>query len=237
MTTHETNKQKCTQCSLAIFCSYNEQKGIKTKQLHLKRKEILHHAGDTFTTIYAIQRGGLKTHETDPAGNELIRGLYLKDEAYGYEAIYKGYYLYSSTALTETIICDISYQNFFALIRSEPDLLSRILYLMSQQLAAGPYLKFITAQQKLSAFLIDLSTRLSSNKSHSDFLLPMSYQDIGNYLGLATETISRILSQLKNGKIILIENKHIYFLQPAELNRIADGILGGSKDLLHDPCS
>jgi CRP-like cAMP-binding protein len=57
--------------------------------------------------------------------------------------------------------------------------------------------------------------------SHPDFLLPLSYQDIGNYLGLATETISRILSQFKNSKIISIENKHIYFLQPEELKRIA----------------
>jgi CRP/FNR family transcriptional regulator len=211
----------CTQCSLAIFCSYNKSTGIKPKLLHLKRKEILHHANDRFTTIYAIQRGALKTHETDSEGNELIRGLYLKNEVYGYEAIYQGHHLYSSTALIDTVLCENPYQHFLELIRSEPDLLSRILSIMSQQLTAGAYLKCITARQRLSAFLLDLSTRLSSNKSPPDFILPMSYRDIGNYLGLATETISRILSQFKNIKIISIEKKHIYFLQPEELKRIA----------------
>lgn len=206
-----------------MFCSYNKKVGIEPTQRYLKRKEILHYADDTFTHIYAIRRGALKAHETDSAGYELIRGLYLKNEVYGYEAIYKGHYLYSSIALTETVICEISYQHFLKLIQSKPDLLSHILYLMSQQLAAGSYLKFIKAQQRLSAFLLDLAARLSINESNPYFLLPMSYQDIGSYLGLATETISRILSQLRNRKIILIENKHIYFHQQDELKRIADG--------------
>lgn len=221
MTISEINNPTCTQCSLVMFCSYNKKPGIKHKQLYLKRKEILHHAGDPFTTIYAIQHGALKTHETDPDGNELIRGLYLKNEVYGYEAIYQGHHLYSSTALSDTVLCEILYQPFLELTQSEPNLLSRILYLLSQQLTAGSYVKFISAQQRLAAFLIDLSTRLSSNKSHPDFLLPMNYQGIGNYLGLASETISRILSQFKNTDIISIENKHIYFLQPEELKRIA----------------
>lgn len=221
------NKPTCPpfpQCSLALFCAYNRKIGVEPKKIHLKRKEILHHAGDTFTNLYAIQSGALKTHEMDNAGNELIRGLYLKDEVYGYEAIYKGHYLYSSIALTNTVMCEISYQHFLELIRSEPELLSRVLYLLSQQLTAGSYLKFVTAQQRLSAFLVDLSTRSSENKS-TYFSLPMSYQDIGNYLGLATETISRILSQFKNKKIISIENKQICFLQPEELKRIANGMI------------
>lgn len=215
------NKPACIQCQLVLFCSYNKKPGIEPKQRYLKRKEILHRTHDTFTNLYTIQRGALKTHETDSAGNELIRELYLKNEVYGYGAIYKGHYLYSSTALTDTELCEIPYSHFLELIRSEPALLNRILYLISQQLAAGAYLKFIKAQQRVSAFLLDLSTRLSGNRSHPDFLLPLSYQDIGSYLGLATETISRILLQFKNNKMISIENKHIYFLQPEELKRIA----------------
>lgn len=220
----ENYKPSCTPCSLALFCSYNKKAGVKLRHRHLKRKETLHSANDAFTNIYAIQHGALKTLDTDPAGNELIQGLYLKSEVYGYDAIYKGRHHFSSMALTETVVCEISYQNFIELIQSEPEILTRILYLMSQQLTIGSYLKFITAQQKLSAFLLDLSTRLSVDEFPLDFLLPMSYQDIGNYLGLATETISRLLSQLKNSQIISIKNKHIYFIKPDELKAIADGI-------------
>ena len=215
-------KSTCIQCSLAHFCLYNNKVGIKPQKRHLKRKETLHRSLDAFTNLYAIEQGALKTYQTDPAGNELIQGLYLKNEVYGYEAIYTGHYLYSSSALTDTILCEISYPNFLELIRTEPELLNRILYLMSQQLVTGSYLKSTTAQQKLSAFLLDLSSRLSKNELHREFILPLSYQDIGNYLGLATETISRILSQFRKNEMISIVNKQIHFLQLDELKRIAN---------------
>ena len=220
----ENDKPLCTPCSLAVLCSYSKNAGVEPISRHLKRKETLHSANDTFTHLYAIQRGALKTYETDPAGNELIRGFYFKKEVYGYDAIYQSRHHFSSMALTETVVCEISYQHFIELIRAEPEILTRSLYLMSQQLTIGSYLKYLTAQQKLTSFLLDLSLRLSTDESPSDFLLPMSYQDIGNYLGLATETISRLLSQLKHKEIISIENKHIYFIKPDELKRIAEGV-------------
>ncbi len=213
-------KPTCTQCSLAHFCFYNDKAGITPRKRHLKRNETLHHAHDAFTHLYAIEQGALKTHETDPAGHEVIRSLYFKDEVYGYEAIYTGHYVYSSTALTDTIVCEIPYPNFMELIRSEPELLSRILYLMSQQMASGSYLKWNTAQQKLSAFLLDLSKRLSTDIAHPEFLLPLSYQEIGHYLGLATETISRLLSGLKKNHIITISKKQVHILQPDALKRM-----------------
>ncbi len=219
----ENDAPSCTTCSLDFFCSYYKKTGLKPRRRHLKRKETLHLAHDLFTNIYAIERGALKTHETDPAGNELIRGFYLKNEVYGYDAIYKGNHPFTSTALTETVVCEISYPHFIDLIRAEPAILTRILYLMSQQLTMGSYLKYMTAQQKLSAFLLDLSMRLSTDESPSDFLLPMSYQDIGHYLVLATETISRILSQFKNKQMISIKNKQVYFIKPDELKNISDG--------------
>ena len=213
-------KPTCAQCSLTHFCFYNDKAGIKPQKRHLKRNETLHRAHDAFTHLYAIEQGALKTHETDPAGHEVIRSLYLKNEVYGYDAIYTRHYVYSSTALTDTIVCEIPYPNFMELIRSQPELLSRILYLMSQQMASGSYLKWTTAQQKLSAFLLDLSTRLSTDTTHPEFLLPLSYQDIGHYLGLATETISRILSGLKKNHIISISKKQVHILQPDALKRM-----------------
>lgn len=212
----------CSNCSLSLFCSYDKLKGVVLKHRHLKRREVLHFANDTFINLYAIQSGALKTHETDLMGNELIRELYVKNEVYGYEAIYKGYYPFSATALTDTIVCEMSYQHFLELIRTEPPLLQRTMYLISQRLNAGSYVKLITAQQRLSAFLIDLSTRLTLEVP-AHFLLPMSYQDIGHYIGLATETVSRVFSKLVKNNIISIENKHIYIHQLNILQQFAEG--------------
>ena len=158
-------------------------------------------------------------------GDELIHGFYLKNEVYGYEAIQTGRHFFSSTALTETMVCDISYQDFTTLLHLEPVLLNRMLHLMSGQLTARSYLNLITAQQSLSAFILDLATRLSPHNSQATFLLPMSYQDIGHYLRLATETISRLLSRLKDKKILLIQNKQLSILEPNLLKDIAQGMM------------
>lgn len=211
----------CLRCSFEVFCANNED--IVRKKYLLKKKQALHVAGDKFMCLYAIKQGALKTYEIDPMGNEIIHGLYLKNELYGYEAIHSGTYIFSVEALSDTEICEISYPAFLALLHEKPNLLSRILYLMSQQLTFGTYLKSITAQQRIAAFLLDLWSRLSVETSTSDFLLPMTYQDIGCYLGLATETVSRILSQFKKNKIIAIDKKMMTMFKPDRLKVIAAG--------------
>lgn len=210
-------KSQCIQCSFGTFCLTDEQIKMVTKERYLKRHEVLFNAQDCFKNLYAIQRGALKTYEIDNSGNEIIHGLYLKNEIYGYEGIYKDHYVFTAVALTETVVCEIPYHAFLDLLRTKPDLLHRILYLMSQQLTADIYLKSITAQQKIASFLLDLSIRLSLNPLEPGFLLPMTYQDIGCYLGMATETVSRILSLFKRNKMISIDNKYIRLLQMEKL--------------------
>lgn len=211
----------CQRCSFGIFCANNED--IVRKKYQLKKKQVLHVAGDKFMCLYAIKRGALKTYEMDPMGNEIIHGLYLKNELYGYEAIHRGVYVFSAEALSDTEICEVSYPAFLALLHEKPHLLSRILYLMSQQLTFGAYLKSITAQQRIAAFLLDVWSRLSVETSTLGFLLPMTYQDMGCYLGLATETVSRILSQFKKNKIIAIDKKMMIMSKPDRLKVIAAG--------------
>lgn len=214
---HIMMKSQCVQCSLGTFCLNEGLVPIVTKERHLKRGEVLHRVNDDFKHLYAIQRGALKTYEIDSMGNEIIHGLYLKNEIYGYEGIYKNHYVFGASALAETVICEISYQGFLDFLRLKPDFLHRALYLMSQQLTASVYLKSITAQQRIAAFLVDLSARLSINLLEPGFLLPMTYQDIGNYLGMATETVSRILSLFKRNQIISIHNKYIRLLSIEKL--------------------
>ncbi len=219
----DLQKTQCQHCSFGTFCLNNETTEFAQKNKLLKKGEILHSANDKFRNLYAIKSGALKTYETDLMGNELIHGLYLKNEIYGYDAIYSGRYFFSAKALSDTLICEISYSEFLESLRCKPNFLPRILNLMSQQLTLGAYLKLVTAQQRVAAFLLDIYTRLFIEKSNSSFLLPMTYQDMGNYLGLATETISRTLSQFKKEKLIGIENKMIYFFELDEIKDIAEG--------------
>lgn len=220
-------KKQCPQCSFDIFCRNSELVDIGKKERLLKKGDTLRSVGDPFHCLYIVKSGALKACEVDGKGNELIDGFYLKNEAYGYEAIYKKRYFYTTIALSETIICEIAYADFLELLRTKPDLLSPILYLMSQQLCAGAYLKLVTAQQRIAAFLLDMFVRISGQQEILDkanFFLPITYQDMGNYLGLATETVSRVLSYFKKNKMIDIQHKKIYLLQSKLLKNIAEGL-------------
>ncbi|MBL7481318.1 helix-turn-helix domain-containing protein [Legionella bononiensis] len=230
MTDNDTNPSTCEHCTFSPFCIAEEnsldwinQNNHTVKQHHhLKKNEPLYLPQNMFRNLYAIQRGTLKTYQVDANGNELIQGFYFAGEVLGFEAIYSRHYLFSAVALSDTVVCEIPYDNFLELLQLNPSLQKHILYLMSQQLSVGSYLCYITAEQRLAAFLIDLATRLHPLEMQLQFLLPMSRQDIGNYLRLTAETISRLLAQFKKNKLIAIDQKNIQLLQPEQLKLIAD---------------
>ncbi|MDI1352758.1 MAG: helix-turn-helix domain-containing protein [bacterium] len=230
MVNTESKKPTCEHCSFSPFCSADEasldwmnQKNNAVKQrYHLKKNEALYLPHNTFRNLYAIQLGSLKTYQVDNEGNELIRGFYFSGEVLGFEAIYSRHYLFSAVALSETVVCEIPYDNFLELLQLNTSLQKQILHLMSQQLTVGSYLSSITAEQRLAAFLLDLAERLNPVERQLEFLLPMSRQDMGNYLKLTAETISRLLSQFKAHKLIAIDHKKIKLLQPEQLKLIAD---------------
>jgi len=99
-----------------------------------------------------------------------------------------------------------------------------MLYLMSQQLTGSAYLQLVTAQQKVAAFLLDLRNRLSPHSEDASFILPMAYQDIGDYLGLATETVARTLSLFKKNGLIAIETKKMHLFEIKKLESVVSGL-------------
>jgi len=229
MVNQTATKQTCTTCTFSPFCTtevkdlqWSNQINNAVKQhYHLKKNEVLCLPDNTFKNLYAIQQGVLKTYQVDTNGNELIKGFYFGGEVLGFEAIYTQHYPFSAIALAETIVCEIPYDNFLELLNSNPSLQKHILHLTSLQLNIGSYLSLITAEQRLAAFLIDLSKRLHPEKQQLEFILPMSRQDIGNYLRLTAETISRLLTQFKENKIISIDHKKIQIDLPEKLKLIA----------------
>lgn len=229
MSVSNENRAQCANCTFSPFCITEGEKSRWMNQInfavkqhhHLQKQEVLYLPQNMFRNLYAIQRGSLKTYQVDADGNELIQGFYFAGEVLGFEAIYTRHYLFSAVALSETVVCEIPYDNFLDLLHSNRTLQKHILYLMSQQLNIGSYLFSITAEQRLAAFLIDLSTRLHPLETQLNIVLPMSRQEIGNYLRLTAETISRLLSQFKENKIIAIEHRKIQFLQPDKLKLIA----------------
>lgn len=204
-------QKNCDFCALNSLCLSAQKINIATRRHHLKKKEILHLAGTSFRHLYAVQSGALKTYDLDQQTRPIIRGFYFQHEVYGYEGIAAGKYVYSAQALTDSVLCEISYDAFVTLLQSDPALISRALYLMSYQLSRDAYLQLSSAQEKVLAFLRALKNRLPS-MGEQLFKLPMPYSDIAEYLGLTTETVSRVLSLFQKQKRISINNKIIQFI-------------------------
>ena len=240
-----TTYTTCARCSFASFCLMAEKKknqrvsheNLTIKQhRRLKRAEALFLPNNKFQHLYIIQQGALKTYRVEADGREVIRGFYFAGEMLGYEAIYTGHHVFSAVSLAETIVCEIPYEDFLELLNTKPTLQKQILHLMSQQLTMGSYLVSTTAEQRLAAFLIDVAARLYPFEVTLELTLPMSRQDIGNYLRLTAETVSRLFSRLQKNKLISVKHKKIYFLQPEELKKIADGLSFTclkSNDVIH----
>jgi CRP/FNR family transcriptional regulator len=222
----------CTICQLNPFC-LNDDKCAPTseclttrthREVSLKRGETLSWSSEKFQNLYVIRHGAIKTFQTEANGNELIRGFYFVGEVLGYEAINTGFYPFSAVALGDTEVCEIPFASILELLRTKPELQKRILDLLSKQLTIGYYLQS-SAEQRLSAFLIDLAVRLNADQTNPEFLLPMSRQDIGNYLRLTAETVSRICSKLTSNKIIHTDHKKVRLINLEMLHQISTGLI------------
>lgn len=223
----------CSKCDFTHFCASKEtcaEHGkrhltVSNRTTRLKPNEVFQLQKTKPQTLYAIQHGAVKTYQLEADGREIIRGFFFTGEAFGYEAIYHGYYPFTVVALSDTVICELAYEDVLRVTHTNIDMQKQLLSLTSQQLTMGSYLRSSTAEQRITGFLIDLKKRLSLNEVKSDIQLPMSRQDIGNYLKLTAETISRICSRLQRKKIIAIDRKRIKFLQVDLLEKIAAGLM------------
>lgn len=219
----------CDICQLSPFCMEDKNCALSTRclplptdrQIKLKRGETLSWSSDKFEHLYAIQQGAMKTFQTNADGNEIIHGFYFAGEVLGYEAINTGYYPFSAAALCDTEVCEIPFAAMLELLESRPALQKHIINLLSHQLTSSQYLK-TSAEQRLAAFLIDLSSRLHADKNNLEFSLPMTREDIGNYLRLTPETVSRICSRFTANQIIKSEYKKFRLIDLDKLRLIAD---------------
>lgn len=219
-------KSSCHHCIFTSFCQRAAPASplVSGRQL-LKRRESLYSYRDAFSHLYAIKSGAVKTFHVDLEGQESIHQFYLAGEILGFEAIYLNHYPFSAIAITNTTVCRIPYERLINLISSRPDLNRHLLTSISQRFSFGQYVTAPTADQRLSAFLLELSRRQPDCNTPIELDLCMSRQDIGNYLGLAAETISRILSRFQKNRLLVIKSKKIKLLDHTQLQWIAqDGL-------------
>jgi len=198
---------------------------VKRKRL-LKRGEVLYRIGEEFTCVYAIRSGSVKTYISTDDGRQQITGFHVPGELLGLSAIDEKRYNCEAVALETTSICEISAECFEALVRQIPSVHYQMLRMMSREIRHNQELMLLlgrkNAEERLATYLLSLSRRFAMrNYSPTQFNLSMSRSDIGNYLGVAEETVSRIFTRFQEEGVLAIERRHIILNDLERLSAIA----------------
>jgi CRP/FNR family transcriptional regulator len=195
---------------------------IATAKRRVARGASLYHGGEGFEFLYAVRSGAFKTVGVSREGAEKITGFHLPGELLGLEAISSGRHGYGAVALEDSEVCAIPFAQLERLAMAIPALQHQLLRVLSGDISRDHGLMLLlgsmTAEQRLAAFLLSLSRRhqrlgFSANR----FVLRMTREELGNYLGLTLETVSRLLSRFQREGLIAVHQRDVEMLDAERL--------------------
>lgn len=223
----------CSGCNLRELCLPGCKGGTDIERLdnlvyarrRVKRGETLFKAGDAFSSIYAVRSGFFKTSLTDDEGREQVTGFMMVGELLGLDGIGNGRYHGTATALEDSEVCVMPFSLVEQMSREIPALQRQLHAVLAREIVREQgvmmLLGSMRAEERLANFLLNLSERfLRRGYSASDFHLRMTREEIGSYLGLKLETVSRLFSQFQKDGAILVEQKHVRIVEPAKLQAL-----------------
>jgi CRP/FNR family transcriptional regulator len=215
------NQVSCNNCSLDNICLprglsqqeiENISQVVKAKKT-LQRGEFIYHEGDTFRGILAIKSGSAKLVSNDPHGNEHILNILLPGELLGFDGLSNDLHHCSAVALETCSFCILPADSMDDLFRNIPSLARELFRRTGEKVNIDSTQLILSkrpAEERLAYFLISLSERLKKRGfSSSAFTLSLTRQEIGNHLGLALETVSRLLKKFQQNELIRVQNKSI----------------------------
>ncbi len=233
-----TVKSKCTTCSLRELClpvgldeDETELLGdLINHKYRIRRGEHLFHAGLAFKSLYAVRNGFFKSCVLDSDGRQQVTGFYMTGELLGLDAISSEEHTCDTVALEDSEVCEVPFTKLEEISRSIPLLMHHFHKIMSREIVQDHTIMMLMggrkAEQRLAAFLLNLSERFAKRGySSTNFILRMTREEIGSYLGLKLETVSRSLSRLQEEGIITINNKHVRL---NDIYRLSHKISGSS---------
>ena len=233
LTGARTPELTCAKCNLRETClsgcvpaeDLEQVENIVYARRRVRRGERLFNAGDRFTCIYAIRMGFFKTSIVDSAGREQVTGFFMGGEPLGLDGLGSGHYMNSATALEDSYVCAMPYLLIKEMAQDVPSLQRGLHSVLAREIVRGHgvmmLLGSMSARQRMAAFLINLSKRyLRRGYSRSDFLLRMTRDEIGSYLGLKLETVSRVFSTFHKDGLIDIQQRQVSIADMEGLERV-----------------
>jgi len=185
------------------------------------RTQALYRAGGPFQCLYAVRSGFFKTSAMLADGRAQVTGFHMMGEILGMGGIDTGHHASDAIAIEDSEVCVIPSA------RLEEPVMHRELYrAMSRELVRDQgvmlLLGTMSSAGRVAVFLLTLSQRLLARGfSARDFHLRMTRQEIGSYLGMSLETVSRIFSRFDDERLIRVDGKHIRILDIEGLDAVA----------------
>jgi CRP/FNR family transcriptional regulator len=229
-------KASCAACSMHQLClpmGLDDTDILRLDEVigrrrRVARDERLYQMDEAFRNLYAIRFGHFKTYQVNAAGEQQITGFQMAGELLGMDAISASRHHCDAVALEDSEVCEIPFDGLEDLFAHVPALLRHFHRIMSQEITREQNVMLLLgnmrAEQRFAVFLVNLSARYAARGySSTSFQLRMSREDIGNYLGLTIESVSRLLSRFKKQGLLAIDKREVTLLQPDLLRAMAAG--------------
>ncbi len=198
---------------------------VVEKRRRIKQGELLFSNGETFTSLYAIRTGFFKTCVTSADGREQVTGFQMAGEIIGMDGIVSDHHNCNAVALEDAEVCVMPFANVEDLSRELPSLQRHVHKIMSREIVRENGVMMLLgnmrAEERLAAFLLNLVQRLHARGlSQSELVLRMTREEIGSYLGLKLETVSRAFSKFSEDGIIEVKQRYVKIIAPEALKKI-----------------
>ena len=232
----EPFKVACSSCNLRELClpvgMSNEQldqlDNMVTTRRSVARGDTLFRAGDAFQSLYAVRTGFFKTCVSSEDGRDQVTGFQMAGELLGLDGISNDRHSCDAVALEDSQVCVIPYDQLEDLSREFTDLQHQFHKIMSREIVRDHgvmlLLGSMRAEERLAAFLLNLTQRLQARGfSASSLILRMTREEIGSYLGLKLETVSRTFSKFQEDGLLEVKQRHIRIIDQPGLQVLVNG--------------
>lgn len=231
----ETIKVACSNCNLRELCmpmgltnhDLERLDEVVATRRKVKRGSTLFSNGDKFTSLYAIRTGFFKTCLASEDGRDQVTGFQMAGEIIGLDGIVNDHHTCDAVALEDAEVCVMPFDRIEEISREVTALQHHVHKIMSREIVREHgvmlLLGSMRAEERLAAFLLNLVQRLHSRGfSQSELVLRMTREEIGSYLGLKLETVSRTFSKFVEDGIVEVKQRHVKILDPEALQRMVN---------------
>lgn len=229
----ETIKAACSNCNLRELCmpiGFNTEDMQKLDEVvatrrRVKQGDLLFRDGEPFKSLFAIRTGFFKTCVSTSDGREQVTGFQMAGEIIGLDGIVSDHHSCNAVALEDADVCVMPFANVEELSREFPVLQRHVHKIMSREIVRENSMMLLIgnmrSEERLAAFLLNLVQRLHARGfSQSEITLRMSREEIGSYLGMKLETVSRAFSKFSDEGIIEVKQRYVKIVDPDALKKI-----------------